>query len=318
MSIAGTLSCLGTALTRPHLSLIVCTRNRAARLPEWFEYLAKLEEPAQAWELVLVDNASSDATPQILQEFVRTAGIRARYAYAPLPGLGRARNAGIAAAEGDILAFTDDDCYPQPDYLKVLVDVFARHQAGFVGGRVMQHNPLHARVTLREYPHPITIEPRTCLRPGRIHGSSLAARREVVQRIGGFDPQLGPGTPCQAADDTEFMSRALWAGFSGRYEPSLVVSHDHGRLDADAARLRASYHVACGAYFISRMLDAKSRFAYAKYWYRWVLRHKSAVRFGRELRGAARCVVERTRRPEPVPRFDAPTPESRELMDVAK
>jgi glycosyltransferase involved in cell wall biosynthesis len=292
-------------MTRPHISLIVCTRNRAARLPEWFEHLAQLEHPAEGWELILVDNASTDATPEIIRDFVRTAGIRARYAYAPLPGLGRARNAGIAAAQGDILAFTDDDCYPQPDYMKVLVHVFATHRPGFVGGRVLQHNPLHARVTLREYPNPLTIAPRSCLRPGQIHGSSMAMRREVVQTIGGFDPRLGPGAPCQAADDTEFLSRALWAGWSGRYEPALVVSHDHGRLEADAVRLRQSYHFACGAYFMSRVLHANARRAYLRYWCRWILRHKSVVRCAREFSGASRYLVERTLRPEPVPRFDA-------------
>jgi glycosyltransferase involved in cell wall biosynthesis len=289
--------------------LIVCTRNRAARLPEWFERLSQLEHPAEPWELILVDNASSDATPDIIQEFVRTSGIRARYVYAPLPGLGRARNAGVAAAQGEILAFTDDDCYPQPDYLKALVHVFATHQPGFVGGRVLQHNPLHARVTLREYPNPLTIAPRSCLRPGQIHGSSMAMRRDVVQTIGGFDPHLGPGAACQAADDTEFLSRALWAGWSGRYEPTLVVSHDHGRLEADAARLRRSYHFACGAYFMSRVLHANARRAYLAYWCRWILRHKSIVRFGREIAGAFRYLRERTLRPEPVPRFDAGVPQ---------
>jgi GT2 family glycosyltransferase len=143
-----------------------------------------------------------------------------------------------------------------------------------------------------------------------MHGSSLAVRREVFQAIGGFDPLLGPGAPGQAADDTEFMSRALWAGFSGRYESTLVVSHDHGRLEADAVRLRHSYHFACGAYFMSRTLDAKARRAYLAYWCRWVLKHKSVLRCGRELRGAYRYLVERTRRPEPVPRFDVPAPQS--------
>jgi glycosyltransferase involved in cell wall biosynthesis len=296
-------------LTRPHVSLIVCTRNRAARLPAWFERLSQLEHPTEPWELILVDNASTDATPQILQHFVRTAGIRARYVYAPLPGLGRARNAGVAAASGEILAFTDDDCYPQQDYLRALVHVFATYGAGFVGGRVLQHNPLHARVTLQEYANPLTIAPRSCLRPGQIHGSNMAVRRDVVRTIGGFNPHLGPGAACEAADDTEFLARGLWAGWSGRYDPTVVVRHDHGRLDADAARLRRSYHFACGAYFMSCMLRAEPRRAYAAYWCRRTYKYKSIVRLARELAGASRYVLEHTVRPEPVPRFDAGVPQ---------
>lgn len=307
---------MGIALTKPHISLIVCTRNRAARLEEWFDRLSRLEAPAELWELILVDNASTDATPDILQQFVRRASVRARYVYAPLPGLGRARNAGVAAASGEILAFTDDDCYPQPDYLKALVHVFATYRPGFAGGRVLQHNPLHARVTLRENPNPLSLPPYTCFEPGVMHGCNMAVRREVFQSIGGFHPHLGPGAACLAADDTEFLARALWAGWSGRYDPALVVAHDHGRMKADAVRLRHSYHVAAGAYFMSFLLHPRARRAYLAYWGRWILRHKEADRFGRELAGAWRFLVETTLRPEPVPRFDGARVETGELTQA--
>jgi glycosyltransferase involved in cell wall biosynthesis len=294
----------------PRVSLIVCTRNRGSRLGEFLNRITQLDAPSGGWELILVDNASTDATPAIIEEFVRTAGISAQYVYAPLAGLARARNAGIAAASGDVLAFTDDDCYPQTDYLKTLVDIFSTYQPGFVGGRVLQHNPDHARVTLREYPNPLTIEARSCLRPGRIHGANMAVLRDVVHAIGGFDPHLGAGTPCIAGEDTEFLARALWAGWSGRYDPALVVSHDHGRLPAEAARMRRGYHFGCGAYFMSCVLRADARRAYLAYWCRWIYRYKSIARFAREVAGASRYVLERTLRPEPVPRFDGGVPQS--------
>lgn len=180
------------------VSLIVCTRNRAARLPEFLARLAALDAPAGGWELVLVDNASTDNTPILVDEFARGAPFPVRCVHAAVPGLARARNAGLAHARGDILAFTDDDCYPQRDYLKALVEVFDERRVGFVGGRVVLHDPGDAQVCVLDVPTALEIAPRSFVRPGLIHGSNMAVAREVARAIGEFDPLLGAGTPCVA------------------------------------------------------------------------------------------------------------------------
>jgi glycosyltransferase involved in cell wall biosynthesis len=92
------------------VSLIVCTRNRAARLADFVACVASLDAPPGGWELVLVDNASTDSTPLLLEQFAKSAPFSVQCVHAPLPGLSSARNAGLARARGDILAFTDDDC----------------------------------------------------------------------------------------------------------------------------------------------------------------------------------------------------------------
>ena len=88
------------------VSLIVCTRNRAAQLPEFLARVASLEAPPGGWELIVVDNGSTDATPHLLDRFARSAPFPVRCVHAPDPGLSRARNTGLAHARGDILAFT--------------------------------------------------------------------------------------------------------------------------------------------------------------------------------------------------------------------
>jgi glycosyltransferase involved in cell wall biosynthesis len=141
------------------VSLIISTRNRAERLSGILASLAALEDPPGGWELILVDNASTDATPTVLEQFARQAAFPVRVVRASIPGVSRGRNAGLAHARGDIIAFTDDDCHPRPDYLRAVVEVFEESRRsnsdgarglGFVGGRIVLHNPDDARVCARE------------------------------------------------------------------------------------------------------------------------------------------------------------------------
>jgi GT2 family glycosyltransferase len=127
-------------------------------------------------------------------------------------------------------AFTDDDCYPRADYLRKLVATFEDHpHLGFVGGRAILHDPSDARIGVKESDTPREIPPCSFVAAGLIHGANMAVRREIVATIGGFDPLLGSGRWCKAGEDTDFITRISWAGWTGRYEPALVVAHHHGR-----------------------------------------------------------------------------------------
>ena len=279
------------------VSLIVCTRNRAARLPEFMAHLASLEAPPGGWELIVVDNGSTDATRQVVDRFTRSAPFLARCVHAPVPGLSRARNMGLAHARGDILAFTDDDCYPRPDFLRALVDAFDEDGPGFVGGRVVLHDPSDARVCIKDLPPAIDVRPGSFVTAGLIHGANMAVTRDVVCAVGEFDPLLGAGTPCVAGEDTDYIARAVWAGWGGRYDPRAVVAHHHGRKPGrDAEMQRRGYDRGRGAYYMKHLLDARSRRVYLSGWY-WEARHHLRRRrigcLWRELTGAARYAVQR-------------------------
>ncbi|HEY7057651.1 MAG TPA: glycosyltransferase [Vicinamibacterales bacterium] len=288
---------LGPAM---RVSLIVCTRNRAARLPDFLACLERLEAPPGGWELIVVDNASTDSTPGLLDRLTKGAPFPVRCIRAAAPGLSHARNMGLTQACGDILAFTDDDCYPQPDYLLALVDVFEEGRCGFVGGRVVLHDPSDARVGVRDTPTAIEIPPRSFVPAGLIHGANMAVTREVVRAIGEFDPLLGAGAPCVAGEDTDYIARAVWAGWNGRYDPRPLVSHHHGRKPGpDAERQRRGYDYGRGAYYMKRLLDTRSRRMYLSAWYwearRHLERHQPG-RFWREIAGAARYTLQHVTR----------------------
>ncbi len=277
------------------VSLIVCTRNRASRLPTFLAAVAALEAPAGGWELIVVDNASSDNTREVLDRFARDTTVPVQRVAAAEPGLSRARNVGLARARGEILAFTDDDCYPQRDYLRALTQVFEEGAYGFVGGRVVLHDPTDARICVKDVATPVEIAPRHFVRAGVIHGANMAVTRDVVRAIGDFDPLLGAGTPCIAGEDIDYVARAAWAGFSGRYDPRPVVSHHHGRKPgADEERQRRGYDYGRGAYYMKHVLAGRSRRVYLSAWFyeaREQLHRRGLAPVVRELLGGARYAL---------------------------
>ena len=102
-----------------------------------------------------------------------------------------------------------------------------------------------------------------------MHGANLAVRREVLAAVGGFDPLLGAGTPCMAGEDTDFIARIVWAGWTARYDPAPSVAHHHGRKPGGAAdRQRQGYDRGRGAYYAKWALDARARRTYLREWYR--------------------------------------------------
>ena len=118
------------------VSLVVCTRNRAAQLADALPHFSRLESSA-SWEMVFVDNGSTDATPELLEAFSKSSGLNVRIFKVPKAGLSVARNAGWRNARGGIVAFTDDDCYPAPDYVEQLRLSFSKADLGYLGGRVL-------------------------------------------------------------------------------------------------------------------------------------------------------------------------------------
>lgn len=248
------------------LSLIVCTRDRRRHLADFFSALSRLD-CARPWELVVVDNGSTDGTGEALPALVRSVRAPSVIVSEPRPGLGRARNTGVARAAGDLLVFTDDDCYPAPDYLDCMAAVFEDPAIGFAGGRILLHDPLDSPVSIQTDPHVVAIPPRSVVPAGLIQGANMAFRRGVLERIGGFDNALGAGTPF-ANEDVDAVARASAAGVAGGYFPGPTVAHHHRRREAaEVADLWRRYDRGRGAYYAKCILDFPQRARYARFWW---------------------------------------------------
>jgi len=271
------------------ISLIVCTRNRAAALAACLSRIAALVH-AGPWEAVIVDNGSTDATAEVIRAFAAGAVFPVRYVRQPVPGLSNARNAGVAAAAGDLLLFTDDDCYVDAGLLDAAVAAFSDPVVGFVTGRVRLFDPEDAPVTVNESVEPLRFAAGRFLPAGAVKGANFGFRRTVLAQIAErgvpFDPLFGSGARFPA-EDADAAQRAALAGWAGVYDPALVVWHHHGRKAGDLAPLYRDYDVGRGA-FHAKLLLARGGFgpglqAWAGLWRRAKVR-PSLLRD--ELRGA--------------------------------
>lgn len=272
-------------------SVIVCTRNRCSALAQLLESLTQLVTPRElSWELVIVDNGSTDGTSVLLDAFADRLPIHR--VFEPRKGISRARNAGLRAARGAILAFTDDDCLPAPDWLSAIVREFTRAPglAG-LGGRVELHDPRDFPITIR------TSRTREALTsayqlPGLMVGCNMAFARWTVATVGEFDITLGAGTPVGSAEDTDYLYRALLLGLRIEYVPEVFVAHNHGRRQIEEiGQLKRNYARGRGALLAKYLLRADRAMAYCFY-YDMLWNGRELVRALRA-RNSPRAVVER-------------------------
>ncbi len=267
------------------LSFVIATHNRARFLSGTLESLERIVSK-RTWEVIFVDNASNDETTSVLEAFRESTSIPVRVLKEPKPGAGRARNTGWRVATGEIIAFIDDDCYAAPDYVDQLCECFARDEMGYVGGRVLLHDPSDLHVTTQEYTKQIVLKPGHFIFAGLLQGANWSVRRAALEQVGGFDPNLGPGTPF-VCEEVELQARLSAAGWVGGYDPRPLVYHHHRRKSVgDLSALEKSYDTGRGAYYAKCLLDSRMRARYAKQWLS-MLPSSPVRRVYRELTAAA-------------------------------
>lgn len=235
----------------PTLTIAICTRNRAAALGETLDSIDALAQPAD-WdvELVVVDNGSTDDTGAVLAEFARRARVPVRLLLETRPGLSVARNCALQATTADVVAFTDDDCFPQADWLQCIAEHYSRQDSEAVlSGRVELYNPADLPVTINTSRKPVTITQPT-MNLTSLMGCNMALSRATIERVGTFDEAFGAGGRFVSAEDTDYLYRALAAGFAMRYSPDMVVFHNHGRrAPAEREKLMRGYAIGRGAMY---------------------------------------------------------------------
>lgn len=215
------------------VSVILCTYNRSESLARALASVARSQLPESIqWEVLVVDNNSRDATRSVIVEFCRRDPSRFRYLFEPKPGKSYALNAGIQAARGEILAFTDDDVTFEPAWLENLTAGLLNGDCAGAGGRTLPEESFSAPRWLgrgRRALGPLAMfdlgeEPRELKEPP--FGNNMAYRREVFEKYGFFRTDLGPcpGTEIRG-EDTEFGQRLVLGGERLRYQPTAIVYH---------------------------------------------------------------------------------------------
>lgn len=278
-----------TSQARNHLTLIVCTRNRLPQLQAALGCILGLRcrVPCQ---LVVVDNGSTDGTWHWLQSLESSANLRIDVVSEPAAGLSHARNAGMRHALGNIVAFTDDDCYPTESFLDDVLDAFSRGGIDYCGGRVLLHDPADLPISITTSTTQLVFPPNTFIPAGPISGANMAFSRALLDVVGAFDVGLGAGSPTRSAEDTDFVFRSSWCGFTGMYIPTLTVRHHHRRRSStDRISIETAYDMGRGAYYAKHLCKQQTRLLMLKNWY-WGTDFRSKAgrrQLLRELCGAA-------------------------------
>ncbi|HJR58572.1 MAG TPA: glycosyltransferase [Vicinamibacterales bacterium] len=231
----------------PQLSVVMCTYNRGGLLADAVRsVLAQHDATTPPFEMIVVDNNSTDGTRDIVERFAALDG-RVRYLFEPQQGLSFARNAALLEARAPLIAFTDDDVRAEPDWVMAIVRAFhERPEADIVGGRVLPVWPFEPPAWLtRDHWAPLALvdhgEAPLVVSAGHpicLVGANLAVPRRVFDVAGVFATDLqrvkdGIGS----LEDHEFLLRLLRLGRTGVYDPRITV---HAEIQAN--RLEHRYH----------------------------------------------------------------------------
>jgi GT2 family glycosyltransferase len=201
------------SLPWPRISVVVCTHNGARTIRDCLEGLARLAYPNH--EVIVVDDGSTDTTAAVAEHYdcrlIRTEN----------RGLANARNTGMRVATGEIVAYIDDDAYPDPHWLSYLAATFLSASYAGVGGPNIAPpgdgaiaecvarapgGPIHVLLTDREAEH--------------IPGCNMAFRKACLEAIGGFDPRFRT-----AGDDVDVCWRLQERGWTLGFHPAALVWH---------------------------------------------------------------------------------------------
>ncbi|MFI1702232.1 glycosyltransferase [Streptomyces bobili] len=257
-----------TAVTVPFTSVVIATRERADRLAHALDSMLAQDHPD--FEIVVVDNAPVTDATRLLVE--RKYAERVRYVTEPVPGLAVAHNTGLAAARGDVVAFTDDDVVADPHWLTELTAPFAADPGlGCATGLILparlrtpaqvlleSHGGFAKGFTPRTYDPagPPADEPLFPFTAGRFgSGANMAFRTGVLRAVGGFDPATGAGTLARGGDDLYGFVRVLAQGHRLRYTPRALVWHHHRETWQDLETQAYGYGAGLTAYLTAILVN---------------------------------------------------------------
>ncbi|MFJ5227015.1 glycosyltransferase [Streptomyces sp. NPDC088400] len=247
--------------TPPRTTVVVATRDRGGQLAPTLDSLLAQDHPD--FRVLVVENVPrTTATRDLVAS--RFAG-RVDYVQEPRPGLANAHNRGVTAADGTVIAFTDDDVVADPHWLTALTTPFAADPGlGCVTGLILparlttpaqilleSHGGFAKGFASRLYDpaRPPADEPLFPFTAGSFgSGANMAFRAGALRSVGGFDPATGTGTPARGGDDLYAFVRILSAGHRLRYTPEALVWHHHRETWQDLRNQAYGYGAGLTAY----------------------------------------------------------------------
>jgi GT2 family glycosyltransferase len=208
----------------PRFSIVIPTYARPRQLAGCLKSLAKLEYPRERFQVIVVDDGSPMSLNPVVEPYRTSMNVTLHTQNNKGPAT--ARNTGASVAAGDVLAFTDDDCAPAPDWLDRLAEAVKANPDALIGGQVINGLTRNLCSTasqllvsyLYEY---YNADPRSAK---FFTSNNFALRTKLFQEVGGFDTTY----PLAAAEDREFCDRWFTQRRRLVYEPRAIIHHYHG------------------------------------------------------------------------------------------
>jgi glycosyltransferase involved in cell wall biosynthesis len=252
MAERGGLSGLYCPALVPRCSVIVCTRQRPDLLARCLTSLAKLDGPDP--EVIVVDNSAGDAETERV-----TARAGARYVVEARVGLSRARNAGIAAATGELIAFIDDDAIAEPGWLRRHAEVLTNNPLMASTGRMLPiHTDLHGSMDLGEQAFVLDRSSPWWFEranfSGLGSGSNMVFKRQAFEDGVRFRETLGLGTPLGGFEEYYLFFTMIRGGAQVAYIPDAVVRHADSELPPELERPRITRNRRFTAAYLTLLL----------------------------------------------------------------
>ncbi len=226
------------------VSVVISTYNRCDQLPGALESLLGQQTGGAGYEVIAVDNNSTDRTRQVIESFVSHGHPNLIYVFEGRQGLAHGRNSGVRRARAEIVVFTDDDVRVERDWVANIKRAFDEHpEVGCVGGKILPRWPAPppAWLTREHWVGPLALqdygeEPLyvNAQRLLSLAGANLSFRRKVLEQIGLFSPDFSTGGD---KSDTELLMRYWLNGGQSLYDPSVLVT-----AEVQDERLTKAYH----------------------------------------------------------------------------
>lgn len=245
----------------PPVTVAICTRDRTEDLRRCLAALEKLDY--RDYEVLVIDNCPHTESTRDLVRMLD----KVRYVREEKPGLNRARNRALYEARNEIVAFTDDDAAPDPEWLSSLIRNFDHPLVLCVTGLTMpleleteaqelfeKYCPFGRGFRRRVYTNRV-VSPLAAARVGA--GANMAVRRSLLEKVGPFDVSLDAGTRTHSGGDTDIFSRILSAGYHIVYDPAAVSWHRHRRSREELTKTLYGYGVGTYAFWTRHLMDGR-------------------------------------------------------------
>lgn len=219
-----------------NVTVLVCTYNRCQSLAKVLRSVASSVLPdSVGWNVLVVDNNSSDQTREVVEGFCQEHPGRFRYLFEQRQGKSYALNTGIREARGEVVALVDDDVIVEPTWLHNLTGALSSEEWAGSGGRTLPAQPFMPPNWLRiNEPYNwagilgglFDLGDNPCELRSPPYGANMAFRKTMFDKYGYFRTDMGPGAGSEIRnEDTEFGGRLLAGGERLRYEPFAIVYH---------------------------------------------------------------------------------------------